>query len=289
MERYQNPRNIAILLPTYNGESYLSDLIDSIIGQTYQGFTLFIRDDGSIDKSVDIAQKYAEDKKNVVIIPFEKNYGARYSFLAMMEMIDSEYYMFCDQDDIWMPTKVEDTYNKMLESETVYPHIPIVIHTDLRVVDGNLNLISESFWKYRGFDVYLPHSFPYLCHFNDVTGCTMMINKLTQESCRGILDFQFPDFMYYDNMVCILAVKADGIVIPLNKQTVIYRRHGDNETDALKFGKSVFSRLNKIGEYICSQRQRHAFFKQFGYGSFAKFMYYKVKLYIIRKWKKQQD
>ena len=289
MEKFQNIKNIAILLPTYNGSKYVRELIDSILAQSLQDFTLYIRDDGSKDKTLDIVSKYANDNANVVCIPSEGNLGPRYVFFAMMEIVDSNYYMFCDQDDVWMPSKVEDTFMKLKETEQLYPNKPVIVHTDLRIVDGELNLIAESLWKYRGYDVDLPHTFPYLCHYNDITGCTMMINSLAKQASKGALGLKLPDFMYHDNLISILATRKGGIVVPLKKATIIYRRHGDNETDALKFGSSIVHRLREIGSYLKMQKQRHAFFRELGYGSFAKFMYYKTKLYIIKIWKKKQD
>ncbi len=287
MNRLENPNRVAILLPTFNGERYLSDLVNSILGQSFKDYTLYIRDDGSKDNSVSICKELAAKDERIIIVPFERNYGARYSFLALMEIVESSYYMFCDQDDVWMPTKIEDTLKKMKEIELASPNKPIVVHTDLRVVDGDLKPIANSLWQYRGYDVDIPHTFPYLCHYNDVTGCTMMINQLAKKACQGLMSLRFPDFMYYDNMVCILSAKAGGMIVPLKQQTVIYRRHGKNETDALKFGESILHQLGSIADYIKEQKKRHSFFAQIDYGSFAKFMYYKIKLYIIRKWRKK--
>lgn len=286
----KNDKTIAILLSTYNGERYLIELLDSIMRQTSEDYTLYIRDDGSSDRSVVIAKEYASKFCNIIIIPYnDVNHGAHYSFLAMMDMVESDYYMFCDQDDIWLPTKVDDTFNKMKESECNFPNTPIVIHTDLKAVDGNLNLISDSFWSFRGFDVDLPHTFQYICHYNDVTGCTMMINRLAKQACHGIMDLLFPEFMYYDNMICIMTTKAHGKVIPLKKQTIIYRRHGNNETDALILGNSITTQLSDCGKYYKQQKQRYNFFKKIGYGSFEKFLYYKIKLYFLRQWRKKHD
>ena len=228
MNKLRNPKQIAILVPTYNGGLYIKELVESVLSQTYADFTLYIRDDGSKDDSMFICQQLAGKDNRIILIPFDRNFGARYSFLAMMELVDSNYYMFCDQDDIWMPTKIEDTFNKMREIECSSPNKPVIIHTDLKVVDGDLKPIANSLWKYRGYDVDMPHTFPYLCHYNDVTGCTMMINQLAKQACQGVMSLSFPDFMYYDNMVCILSAKAGGLIVPLKQQTVIYRRHGNN-------------------------------------------------------------
>lgn len=281
----KNNKSIAILLPIYNGELYLRELLESLLSQTCTDYNIYIRDDGSRDESHKIIENYAAKYNNIYILPFEKNYGARYSFLALMNSIISDYYMFCDQDDIWLSTKIEETYNKMKEEEIRFPFTPIVVHTDLKVVDSNLNTISESFWAFMGYNVSLPHSFEYICHFNDIIGCTMMINYLAKQSCRGIMDLQFPDFMYYDNMICVMTAKDGGKIIPLKKQTIIYRRHNNNETDALKFGESIVNNLQNLKSYLTQQKQRHKFFKQIGYGSFKKFMFYKIKLYLIKRWK----
>ena len=70
----------------------------------------------------------------------QKHRGAGASFMWMLQRVESDYYMFCDQDDKWLPDKVKDTYARMQEVESQHPDVPVLIHTDLSVCDGSLNV-----------------------------------------------------------------------------------------------------------------------------------------------------
>lgn len=285
--QYLNHRKIAILLSTYNGEKYLPELLESIVVQSCQDFTLYIRDDGSSDSTKDINKEYSDKHDNIEILASEGNLGPKYTFLKMLEEVNSDYVMFCDQDDVWLPTKVADTYDKMLSLEKDNPGRPIIVYTDLRIVNENLGLIAESSWKYHGFNVDLPHSFHYLCHYNDITGCTMMINRPVWNLCQGKSSEPLLDVMYHDWFISLVSAKAGGIAVPLKKQTINYRRHEGSETDALELKTSIIHRLNETGDFFRLQKSRHEYFKGWGYGSYIKFLYYKTKLFILKQWKKK--
>ena len=278
-----NINNIAILLSTYNGAKYISELLDSILNQTCQDFTLYIRDDGSIDETVSIIKRFANKSNKIVILSNNgQNMGSKYSFLYMLELIDSNYYMFCDQDDIWRQDKVNDSLKFIKYQEGKYHNLPIIVHTDLKLVDGSLNTLSESFWSYRKYKVSLPHTFNYICHYNDITGCTMMFNKNVKDAYIPYSNLQLPKYLYHDAFLAIVASKSGGVICPLHKSTIIYRRHSDNETNAMSQDLSILKHLSGFKNYINIQRDRHSFFKKIGYGGFLKFLWYRC-LYVIRR------
>ena len=283
---YCNNNRIAILLSTYNGEKYLADLIESIVRQSCQDYTLYIRDDGSTDSTISIIEEYTTKYKNILFIDGGNNLGPKYTFLRLLDIVDSDYVMFCDQDDIWMPNKVYDTFNKIKEIEEINKDKAILVYTDLRIVDDSLSVLAESSWEYHGFNVDLPTSFNYLVHYGYVTGCTMMLNRKACEICRGYTAFPLLDEMYHDWFLSLLVAKNNGLIIPLKEQTIIYRRHQGSETDALELRTSIIHRLNEIGDFFKLQRRRYQYFKSWGYGSYMKFLYYKTKLFIIKLWQK---
>ena len=101
---------IAILMSTYNGASYLKEQIDSLEKQDVP-VDIFIRDDGSTDKTIDILKKY-QSKPNVHI-EYGINLGYKKSFMTLlMKVNDYDYYAFCDQDDIWLPNKISCAVKK---------------------------------------------------------------------------------------------------------------------------------------------------------------------------------
>lgn len=282
-----NDKKIAVLLSTYNGEKYLPSLLDSLLNQTSGDYHIYIRDDGSKDSTKGIIDAYDKISDKITVVKSVTNLGSKYSFLELLKLVNSDYYMFCDQDDVWLPIKVEHTYTRMLECEKLYPGKPMIVHTDLRLVDGDLNLTAESYWRYKQINTDLPHSFNFLCHYNDVTGCVMMLNNKAKEASRSIFDIELPKHIYHDAIISIMAVKAGGKVMTLDEPTILYRRHGGNETDATTKHDSSILHLSQWRDSIKTQKERYCFFKELGYGSFLKFMLYRFLYVIIRTAKKR--
>ena len=217
--------NLSILLATYNGEKYLSEHIDSLLKQTYQDFILYVRDDGSNDHTVDILEHYQElhPQKIKLMADAVKHRGAMNGFFYMLQEVNSYYYMFCDQDDVWLPNKIEVAMKKMKETEALSPNIPIVVHTDLYVVNKNLDIIQPSFWKIMKLKVNLLQEFKYLATCNCVTGCTMMINERAKQ-----VSFPVPEGCLMHDFWISLASARSGKVVNVPQSTILYRQHGFN-------------------------------------------------------------
>lgn len=100
---------IDILLATYNGEEYLRQQIDSIICQSYTNWRLIIRDDSSSDGTLAIIKDYVKRYLNKIILVDENtpNLGSSKSFIRLLDFVSNDYFMFTDQDDVWLPNKVE--------------------------------------------------------------------------------------------------------------------------------------------------------------------------------------
>ena len=113
---------IDILMATYNGEKYLAEQIESIINQSYTNWHLYIQDDCSTDRTLTVAFSYQKKfPEKITVIKNTKNSGsAKDNFFSMLSLSTSEYIMFSDQDDIWLPDKIKITHNRMLRLEKKY-------------------------------------------------------------------------------------------------------------------------------------------------------------------------
>lgn len=253
---------IVILLAAYNGEKYLHTMIDSIIAQDYTNWQLILSDDGSSDESPAILQAYAD--KLPEKITFYRS-GIRFGrpekhFLHLLQQFhDVPYMMFCDQDDYWHPDKVRKTYEKMKETETD-PAIPTMVHTDLRVVDGDLNLIHPSFMQMSGITgdrMQVRQLLPQ----NVVTGCTMMVNRALAELGTKIIPED--GISMHDWWLALLAA-ACGKTGFLNEATIDYRQHGKNSVGAknVRSVKHILNHLKsrKMAKQIRSTYARSAVF-----------------------------
>lgn len=229
---------IAILLATYNSERYLRAQIDSILSQTYNDWKLFIRDDGSTDKTLDIIEDYIDKYPGKIVLIMDKKGSMRAyrNFVELLQTVDSDYYMFCDHDDVWLPNKVETSFNMIKSVEISNPNTPAVIHTDMKVVDQDLKVLSESFWKYSRL---LPDycSFIDLVCCNCVNGCTMLFNKKAKEVALPNVSY----CLMHDVLVAQSVAANNGVICAIKHPMVLYRQHVDNVIGAADVKKTFFS------------------------------------------------
>ena len=235
---------IDILLATYNGGKYISQQLDSLFGQTYQDFRIIVRDDGSSDDTLKIVDQYckAHPGRIEVVMDGIACGSAKSNFFQLMRHSTSDYAMFCDQDDVWIDNKIEITLQKMKEAERMQNEIPILVFSDLHVVDDNLGIINSSFMKYENLDPRKT-SLNRLLAQNVATGCTMMINR---ELLKTALKFEHADRIIMHDWWCALVASQFGKVVYIDKPLVLYRQHHDNAVGA-KSGKSIDYIFNMIG------------------------------------------
>lgn len=221
----EKDRSLSVLLATYNGERFLREQLDSLIRQSYKNFQVYIRDDGSSDNTIAIIQEYMDKygDKFILVEDDVSNRGPMNSFMYLLSVVDSDYYMFCDQDDVWLENKIQDSIEKIQVIERLNPGKPVMVHTDLRIVDENLNVLSRSFWNWRKFNVDLNKHKNFVPFGNVFTGCTMIINNAVKAHA-----FPLPEFAsMHDQWIGLVAVKF-GIVDNIKAQTILYRQHGGN-------------------------------------------------------------
>lgn len=232
---------VDIILSTHNGSEYIIDLLESIKEQSFKDWRLIVRDDGSSDETPEIIDLWASSISNDVILlrGSTPSIGAAASFGKLMEISDAKYFMCCDQDDVWLPRKIETMLAKMRAAESeLSPGTPILVHCDLRVTDKDLNVISTSFWKMskvKSPDIRQGPSWRternYLLLQNMVTGCATMGNlallKLATPVPKNAIMHD-----WWLAMVSGYLGEIRGIREPL----VLYRQHGTNVVGAKNWG-----------------------------------------------------
>ncbi|MBQ5701738.1 MAG: glycosyltransferase family 2 protein [Alistipes sp.] len=273
---------LAILLATYNSEKYLVELLDSIVNQTYREFSLYIRDDGSTDSTLQILEQYAARHDNFFILSDTvKSRRAMGSFFWLLERVEADYYMFCDHDDIWLKSKVENSLVKMLQIEQ--PARPAIVCTDLVVVDSNLNAISPSLWSYMRLRPELLTKLKFALSCNLFTGCTMMINRLARNLSLPVS----PNAVMHDSWIGLRVLAAGGVVGWISTPQILYRQHTNNLFGAQRVGRSIkyyISKVRNIGRVAETYRQNYAMASDAVGGKicWAKFLFYRFIYLIIR-------
>jgi glycosyltransferase involved in cell wall biosynthesis len=272
-----------ILLSVYNGSEFLAAQIDSLLNQTYKDIQISIRDDGSLDKSLDIINSYITNYPDKICLLADNsgNVGVIKSFERLLASSNADYMMFCDQDDIWLPEKVQRAVVLMHEQEKIFSDKPIIICSDLSVVDRNLNIISDSFWKRLKLDPSILNDKEYLSTANFVTGCTMLFNKKAKEVS---LPFGRKTIMH-DAWMGLKVLDKGGIICPIPKSDILYRQHGANSVGAVEASlnlKYYLSKVLNIQKVIIYNYKNYIMAKECINISFFRFVYLRL-CYLLKR------
>lgn len=221
---------VDIICATYDGALFLPAFLRSLDGQTHREWRLWVRDDGSTDDTVSLLRaRSAADARIHVIAGDGTRLGAARSFNRLLASLppDTAYVMCADQDDVWFADKIERTLAAMLRTEKQHgADRPILVHTDLVVVDAQLRVIDASFWAYAGIDPE-PVTLRRVAVRNVATGATIMLNRALRELVGDPPgDAYFHDWWY----ACVAS--AFGQVVALREPTMLYRQHGGNAVGA---------------------------------------------------------
>jgi glycosyltransferase involved in cell wall biosynthesis len=212
---------IHILLSTYNGEKYLKAQLDSIFEQTYKNFVLFIRDDGSSDHTVEIIQNYRKQNDFIASrIRFVKgkNVGWQRSFWLLLEQSKgAKYYAFCDQDDVWLPQKLEAAIDMLEKEDNIKP---ILYYANYSYCDEKLNMLHEA------PKPKMPLTFRNVMLYTPAFGFAIVINESLRHKALETSD---KTGLAHDGWVQKIAA-ALGIIIFDEKSRALYRRHGNAVT-----------------------------------------------------------
>lgn len=223
---------VNILMSTYNGEKFVAEQIKSIQQQTFTQWHLIIRDDGSKDNTCDIIQEFVSTDSRIRLIKAQ-NVGVIDSFFSLTKMDTADFYFFADQDDVWLSNKLELMLTTAKMHEQTKPNL---YYTDLKVVDKNLNVISESMIKSQS-----DHANTTLIQElteNTVTGGTVAANHALIEKwtdTKGII--------MHDWYLALVAA-ALGQLIYIDEPTELYRQHDSNVLGARTLSKRVQNWFN---------------------------------------------
>lgn len=239
----KNINSIDILLATYNGEKYISELLESLSRQTVQHFRVLVHDDGSQDRTVELIRSYeTQFSGRMVFLDDGVKFGSAASnFAHLLKYSTASYVAFCDQDDVWLETKIEVLFNAIVKFPT---EKPALVFSDLLVVDSSLQVLNNSFWNYEKIDPEKTH-LKYLLSRNIVTGCAMMINR-----CLADLATPIPSEAIMHDWWCACLATCGNIKY-ISTPLLLYRQHSNNDTGAIdRSVTSIFLKLIKNPFYI---------------------------------------
>lgn len=226
---------ITILLPTYNGEKYLEEQINSILNQSYSDFSLVISDDGSSDNTRKILKTFESKDKRIQVFYHQKNKGFLKNFEFLCKKVTTPYCMFSDQDDVWKPTKIEKMLNYIKKTKSA------LVYCDMEITDKNLNILFPSFHKHMNKEKKCEkyNDFDLLKLENVVSGCSMIVKS---EIIKQALPFP-EGIIIYDWWISLIATQ-NGKVSYLNESLQYYRQHENNS-----IGADINKKIKPFDEY----------------------------------------
>lgn len=209
-------RDVLVLLGTYNGEKYLEEQLQSIYGQSYEGISVLVRDDGSKDGTLDILEKYHVEKD----LNYHKgeNVGAFPNFYKLIKMAPkSDYYAYCDQDDIWKKEKIEIAVEKLKG----YDELPAMYFCNNTIIDKKKMEITGT--KKKNFSN--ANNLHLATVRNICQGCTCVFNHKLMELLKVTSDSNTFPHDWWSYVVCL---SVGGVVIADSNSYLLYRQHENN-------------------------------------------------------------
>lgn len=203
---------ISVALAAYKGEQYIAEQLNSILPQLGENDEIIVSDDfpqGKTREAVSVIHdkriRYIEGQGKGVVRNFENALNA----------CTGDVIFLCDQDDVWMPDKVE----KVLA--VIRSGADLVLH-DAAVTDGALNITEPSFFEVRGSNA----SFVKNLIKNSFVGCCMAFTRKVMEE-----SLPFPtELPMHDWWIALVAIKKGYKTVLLRESLISWRRHGDNVT-----------------------------------------------------------
>lgn len=226
-ESTHGPGRLSVALATYNGERYLEEQLESYVSQTRLPSELVVRDDGSVDGTVALLQAFARRSPfPVKVIEGERNVGYAKNFEIAISQCTGDVVALSDQDDVWLPHKLEKLGSALLDEEAV------LAFSDATVVDENLRAQGGRLWDTVRFGRPLQErtrrggSNSPMFASTFVTGATCAFK-------RRLLSLASPFVLPYwhDAWLATLAAVL-GRVVPIAEPLLLYRQHSSNALGA---------------------------------------------------------
>ncbi len=235
---------VLILMATYNGAKYLAQQMDSILAQSMPDWRLLVRDDGSTDGTVAMLEEYrARDGRIQLLQNKDGERGAFVNFHELIRIAKASdevypYYAFSDQDDVWLPNKLERHLESIRAQEKTSPGKPFFLYSNFSYIDGDGNMLEESHGDH--VDMRINSKWDLFITVGKTWGCTSMCNRalldVVQES-PGLITH----IVMHDNYLASYA-NIYGESIYDHAPLVLHRLHQNNA--------SRNARIGSVGETI---------------------------------------
>lgn len=235
-------------MATYNPkEEFFRKQVESIKKQTYTHWICLVQDDCSEPNNFVLIKKIIGDDNRFVIVQNKVNMGPYHAFEEGLKRLpdDTQYIAFSDQDDIWLPNKIEKLVETLETSTNA-----VLVHSDLGLIDAEDQTLAESCWVRENRSIETEKmKTEFLFFRNVVTGCSTMIKKKVLEKGLPFPKQQRRDSFHHDLWLALVSLNY-GEVIPLKEALILYRQHSDNVVGAGRRGslwQKIWQKFSNFG------------------------------------------
>jgi glycosyltransferase involved in cell wall biosynthesis len=223
---------LSVAMCTYNGARYLPAQLESIARQTCLPDELIICDDHSTDATPAIVEQFGKTAPfRVRLFHNPVRLGVVANFSKAIILTTGRYIALSDQDDIWLPQRLERSLLTIRAAEDSYgPYTPLLVHTDLSVLGEDEDILSTSFMQFQHLQHVTSDPLRILLTQNFVTGCTVLMNATLKLSATPI-----PNAVLMHDWWFALVAATIGKIVFLDEQTILYRQHGSNTIGAVRY------------------------------------------------------
>ncbi len=233
---------VSIALTTYNGAEFLSQQLDSFYAQSYKNIEVVACDDSSDDGTVKILEKYRKTQ-GLKFRVNSRRLGYQKNFEKAITLCRGEYIALSDQDDIWLPLKLETLVKEIGDYSLVC--------SDLQLIDENNRVFHDSYMDFMKKRVPEENlMYERLIFDNYFPGCSMMFH-------RSLIDRIMPipvEAMHHDWWIAVQASLNGGIKY-ITTPLMQYRQHGKNTIGSKKFSGFKYT-LDRLSEIFFNFRKR---------------------------------
>ncbi len=221
--------SLEVLLPCFDGAPFLEAQVLSIHAQTRLPDRLLVRDDGSRDATrALLVSLECRFPGWLVSLPSGVRLGCRDNVATLLAASRADYVALADQDDVWDPHRLSAALELMIQLERTHSHkTPLLVHSDLRLIDGQGRFLAHSFHRAQRLDPKRT-GLDDLTLTNVVTGCTVLLNRACVEA-----SLPFPPAVVMHDWWLALVASRCGAIGYLQEPAVAYRQHGANLVGAV--------------------------------------------------------
>ena len=248
-------QQVSVAIATYNGEKFILEQLESILSQTVRVDEIVITDDISSDNTASVIRRFVKEKGLDGLVSFsvnEKNLGYGSNFMRALKKTKGKYVFFCDQDDIWVPTRVEDMLKVMEKNDRIG-----LLGSEFEPFKSSPDAPDVPEWELKKFSndgSVQKLSFDSENIFIGCQGCTMLMRRSFLDE---VMDYWYEGWAH-DEFVWKLALSMDKLYF-YHKVTLKRRLHSDNVT--LHKEHQTEKRLKYLKELKKSHEQTLKFIK----------------------------